>query len=89
MVTESPWSAAMAIAIKAKVMSQCEYHPDQFMLVDGGNIEDAYRIGNAKFTAGELKGVFETRREMTDKIKGIVDDYALDYCGICYKMLRD
>jgi hypothetical protein len=49
------------------------------------DIEDAYRPGNARFTAGELSSVFEHRREMTDAIKKAVQENNSDECYACAK----
>jgi len=80
---------AESIAVKAKVLRRCEYHPDQLMENPDVDVQHAYRIGNAMFTAGELKETFDSRLEMTDAIKSAVSEISLDYCGICEKMLRD
>jgi len=62
--------------------------PDQLMEIPFGNIEDAYRIGNAKFTAGELRDVFDTRLEMTDPSRRRWRN-RLDSCGFATSLLAD
>jgi hypothetical protein len=80
---------AVSIAIQAGVLMVCEYHED--CVFDGGrDPEGAYKLGNAKFTAGELTEVFETRKEMTDSIKDAIEDnYGISKCPRCAKMLED
>jgi hypothetical protein len=85
---EARRDAAIDIAIRAKVLRVCEFHGDVLM---GGSAEPehAYRVGNAKFTAGELEGIFKSRPEMTDSIKAAIDEIALDDCPRCAKMRED
>jgi len=80
---------AISIAIQAGVLRVCEYHED--CIFDGGHDrEGAYKLGNAKFTAGELTEVFETRKEMTDSIKDAIEDnYGPDECPRCAKIRED
>lgn len=85
---ETRRDAAIRIAIVAKVLHPCENHPD-ILLDSGEDIQGAYRIGNAKFSAGELSGIFDSRRQMTDAIKAVVSDHPLEDCPICEKMLAD
>ncbi|MCX5889128.1 MAG: hypothetical protein NTY36_06700 [Deltaproteobacteria bacterium] len=49
------------ILIKASVLEPCEFHEDVFLSGDA-DIEDAYRLGNAKWSKGELREVFLNRR---------------------------
>ena len=76
--------AAIEIAVEAGALKRCEFHEDT-LLDGGGDVEAAYRLGNSKFTAGEFKEFFETRREMTDTIKSVVDDNSADECYSCRK----
>lgn len=78
------------IAVEAKVLRVCELHPDVFF--DGGSLDfsDAYRLGNDRFSRGELTDIFESRREMTDTIKFVVEDnYGPESCWACDKLLKD
>lgn len=78
---------AMAIALEAGVLEQCEAHDD--CLFEGhGDLKKAYRIGNSHFTAGQLKGIFKSRTEMTNHIKKIIENYPADECPSCAK-IRD
>lgn len=82
---------AIGIAIRAGILRSCEHHGEAYLADKfvSAEVEPAYRLGNAKFTRGDFKEVFGSRREMTDAIKDAVDDFALDYCPICDKMLSD
>ena len=57
-------SAATAIAVSAKVLRRCEFHEDMFLVNPAGDIQNAYRVGNAKFSANELGNTFDSRRDM-------------------------
>lgn len=75
---------ALKIAIEAGVLKPCEFHED-IILEGGADIEDAYRLGNAKFTRGEFVDIFQDRREMTDTIKSLVEEHYAAECSTCAK----
>lgn len=79
---------ALGIAIEAGVISRCEFHED--CTFDGGaDVEDAYRLGNSKYSRGELGDYFKNRRHLTDTIKDVVEDNnGVDECQICAR-IRD
>jgi hypothetical protein len=81
-------SAAIAIAVSARVLRRCEFHEDIVLVNPAGDIQNGYRMGNAKFSANELGTTFDSRRDMTDAIKAAVDEHALTDCPRCDK-LRD
>ena len=85
---EGKCSTAIQIALDANVLDQCEYHDD---CIYAGNeeIESAYKLGNYKLSNGELEGIFEDRREMTDIIKEVVEDHQGDECYACAKNRDD
>jgi hypothetical protein len=71
------------IAIDAGVLAVCEIHE---IVYDGGvEIERAYMLGNARFTAGKLNEVFADRRDLTDAIKKAYEENCGDGCWICQK----
>jgi hypothetical protein len=70
------------IAIEAGVLELCEFH--EVAVYNNRNVERAYRLGNTKFSAGALRGVFDTRREMTDAIQKAVEESAIE-CYFCEK----
>ena len=73
---------AAGIAVKAKVLNQCQAHGDCF--AGSGGTESAYRLGNAMFSKGEFpEGLFGTRRELTDAIKWVLEEYVADACPTC------
>ena len=71
------------IAIEAGVLTVCEIHE---IVSDGGvEIERAYMLGNAMFTAGKLSETFTDRRDMTDAIKKAYEENCADGCWQCQK----
>lgn len=74
---------AMEIAIDAGVLQRCEFHSH---CVYAGNAEivDAYKLGNFRFSNGELSGAFASRTAMTECIKEVVHDSGgATSCGAC------
>lgn len=71
---------AEQIAIEARVLKVCQFHEEVYQSEFDGT--PAYRLGNYKFTKGELTGTFDDRREMTDAIKAAIEN-AGDECGRC------
>lgn len=80
-------SLALDIAIEAGVLTSCKYHDDA--IFEGRNdITEAYRLANTKATKGELNGSSDSRRKMTDAIKEVVENCAIEECPYCAK-IRD
>ncbi len=79
---------ATDIVVKAGALSRGEDHPE-IVWDNFGDHEEAYKIGNARFTAGELQTHSESRRELTDAIKAAIEEAGMDGCPICAKMLKD
>lgn len=77
---------AIQIAIEAEVLERCEYH-EECTFEGGVDISEAYKLGNKKFTNGELLDIFESRREMTDLIKEVVEESPLE-CSRCDHLLN-
>ena len=80
---EARHAAAIKIALDAGVLKECDFH--DFLLVGESDIEDAYRLGNSRFSAHSLGRIFENRIEMTDAIKEVVEDAAVE-CPVCAKV---
>ncbi|MGV6810474.1 MAG: hypothetical protein ACWA5U_11440 [bacterium] len=82
--SETQRQYALQIALEAGVLTSCEFHEDAIL---GGQaeIERAYKLGNSKFSSGELSGVFSSRTEMTDLIKDVVSTNFADGCYSCAK----
>jgi hypothetical protein len=78
---------ARRIAVQAGVLKHCDLHPDYIVSADA-ELQDAYKLGNAKFTRGELREFFDERNEMTDAIKKVVQNSAIE-CFVCAKMLEE
>lgn len=82
MKAEDQEAAALGIARRAGVVDYCEHHGVHSH--DGDDIQPAYMLGNSMFSNGELDGIFDDRREMTDAIKAAVES-----CGTeCYSCQR-
>lgn len=79
---------ATDIAVEAGVLRRCEYHDD---IVLDNEIEhtDAYKLANWRFSHGQLRDVFKTRKEMTDAIQETIQSAGSFGCGICAKMMDD
>ena len=82
---EEKRSRAIGIAIQAGVLKVCEFHDEVF--VSTKDVVEAYKRGNARFEKDSLGQCFDSRREMTDYIKEVVDD-AAEECWCCAK-IRD
>ena len=81
--------ASIEIAIQAGVLRKCEYH-SHIIFSGPNNIEDAYRLGNYKYSKGEFGDLFGSRPEMTDNIKRAVEDnHGLESCVACDKVMAD
>jgi hypothetical protein len=77
---------ATGIAVDAGVLKRCEFHDVVYDALAGDDTP-AYKLDNYRLSAGELKGVFSSSREMTDAIKSAIQDAGLE-CYACAK-LRD
>ncbi|MBL4711144.1 MAG: hypothetical protein JKX75_01345 [Gammaproteobacteria bacterium] len=75
---------AMNIAIDAGVLTRCKQH-EEVVLNAGRDTQEAFLLGNERFSKGELGNVFTFRREMTDAIKDIVAAHQADTCPNCAK----
>ena len=64
------------IAVDAGTLERCPVH--SHMVWERTGFEEdrrsAYRLGNSRFSRGELDNDFSTRRELTDAIKAAIDD---------------
>ena len=85
---ESLLGEATGIAVDAGVLERCEFHSEIVWDLSGDR-EDAYKLGNARFSKGELLNHFESRRELTDAIKDAIEQSGMDGCPRCAKMLED
>ena len=75
------WIAVRDIAIEAGVLTFCEHHADG-IFSRGADLEGAYRLANARYTAGKMD-MFSSRLEMTDAIKEVVADHSMEECSWC------
>lgn len=76
-----------AIAVDAGVLARCEIHGAVWEVAFIH--EDAYKLGNAKFSKGALNNHFTSRRELTDAIKEAIDQSGMDGCPYCAEALKD
>ncbi|USX34863.1 hypothetical protein NH673_16830 [Pseudomonas putida] len=86
MKADDQHAAALGIARRAKVLDYCGNHDVHSH--DGGDIQPAYMLGNSMFSSGELDGIFDDRREMTDAIKAAVDS-CMPECYSCQRNKDD
>ncbi len=82
---EQQCGAAIGIALQAGVLERCKFHDDA-VFEGAADITEAYKLGNAKFSKGELEGIFDDRKEMTDVIKEVVEDHPAEECPFCAKV---
>ena len=50
-----------------------EYHPEE-VWETGDDHENAYALGNSRFTRGDLRNHYSSRRELTDTIQRAIRD---------------
>ncbi|EBK2116572.1 hypothetical protein DRL27_03815 [Salmonella enterica subsp. enterica serovar Kentucky] len=86
---EDKWQAAIQICIEADVLNSCEYHGVVFQGEE--EVEEAYQLGNTKFTAGELGQTFSSPSEMENFIQEVVNsgDHAGECCFDCEERFGD
>ena len=85
---EEQWEVAREIAVDAGVLTRCPLHSEIYDPLAGDNTP-AYKLGNYRLSAGKLRvGVFSSSREMTDTIKAVVEDAAME-CYTCSKWRDD
>jgi hypothetical protein len=78
---------ATQIAVEAGILKRCEFHGEVYDTLAGDNTP-AYKLGNYKFSAHKLDGIFSDRREMTDAIDAAVNDTG-DECYFCAKFWNE
>ena len=78
---ENQRTVAIQIACEAGCLAECKFHEGIFV-DQHSDPSDAYRIGNSKFTNGELESVFHDRMKMTDAIKAAIKNSAAE-CPMC------
>lgn len=83
---EAQRDVAIGIALECGALRSCEIH--ETVYEGSRDFEAAYKLGNTKFTADKLEGVFKTRRKMTDVIKEVIEDHPAEECPSCAK-IRD
>lgn len=86
---EGKRQVAIQICIEADVLNSCDDHGVVFQ--GDEDVEEAYKLGNTKFTAGELGQTFSSRREMTDFIQEVANsgDHAGECCFECEERFGD
>ncbi len=78
---------ATEIAIEAHVLRVCQFHEDA-VYETGGDVVEAYKVGNARYDKDSLGKIFLSRRDMTDHIKYVVENAAME-CWACAKNRED
>lgn len=82
---ERQWACddvATMLAVTTRVNVRCEVCED--VTANFGDIESAYRFGNALMSANDPRvACFSSRREMTDTVRRVVDETPMDcHCSI-------
>ncbi|MBI2728770.1 MAG: hypothetical protein HYX42_21220 [Polaromonas sp.] len=74
---------AKDLLIGVGYLTRCERHEEIVYRAHNGEVEDAYKLGNSKWT--QIGSAWADRRDMTDHIKAVAEssDYANDGCEIC------
>jgi hypothetical protein len=80
---EEQWNVATDIAVDASVLERCEFHGEIYDPLGDDNTP-AYKLGNYRLSAGKLGNLFSSPREMTDTIKAVIEDAAME-CDTCAK----
>jgi hypothetical protein len=88
---EALQNEALGLCLEVGALEECENHPGSYFEGDG-DIEDAYRLANARITSAAIvlpAGV--TRRDFTDVVKDVHEDnYFAEACTYCQRnMERD
>lgn len=78
---EEQHRVAEQIAIECGVLKRCEHHGEVYEF-DAMDKTPAYKLGNFKFTKGELKGIFDDRKEMNDAIQAAIKNSGME-CVRC------
>jgi hypothetical protein len=81
---EEQRDVATEIALDAGVLKRCGYHGEIYDPLRGDNTP-AYKLGNYRLSAGKLRRVFSSSRELTDTIKAVVEDAGME----CYDCARE
>jgi hypothetical protein len=72
---EQKWYAAIEIGVRSEVLRRCELCEEVTDQSDDG-LEEAYKLGNALFTRkDDLVKYFKTRKELTDLIQSLPDEF--------------
>jgi hypothetical protein len=84
-LAEAQNDAAIGIAIETGLLQTCPIHDDSILPGPNDNLENAYKLASARFKAGdeELTRLFSNQRELTDRIKRVVEIRSDDECGSC------
>jgi hypothetical protein len=80
---------ALSLLAEAGVLEHCEFHDEYYC--DGGNeVQEAYKLANAKISAGGAPFDPDDRREATDAIKSAFEAYNfVDGCRSCEKVMAE
>lgn len=71
---------AVDIAVEAGTLARCVFH--DVVYDHGGDPVGVYRPANSRFTKGTLPNDYDSRSELTDMIKGVVEEVAVE-CPRC------
>ena len=83
---EDLYNIAIEIAVKARAIEECEYHPGTYIDLDDEEAKSkAYAIGTNMIKSGEIN---VKREKLMDAIKSVLDDAGLE-CYSCKKLEQE
>ncbi|MEI9689555.1 hypothetical protein [Kosakonia cowanii] len=86
---ESERDFALSVLLHVGALTTCMIHDDD-IYEGNGDLEAAYKYANSQFTRKDNPMSFEDRREMTDIIKSIYEEYCgCDSCPSCESNFRE
>ncbi|MDF3841709.1 hypothetical protein P3W55_08285 [Pseudomonas citronellolis] len=68
-------STAIAIAVEAGALEECDHHDGTFF-DGGGSVEEAIKLGEEQFSEGEHGDLFDSKQDLVDLIQRVVEELA-------------
>lgn len=88
-LAEEQRNLALQILLKKGVLTTCDFHEDD--IYEGGEeIDSAYKYGNYLYSNGNASFPFDDRKDMTDTILSVFEEYSgCDMCPSCARHMDD
>ena len=85
---EAKAEVATAICVRADALTHCEHHGITYQ--NSGDEVAAFKTGNYLFDRESwVSDAFESRRDMTDWIRTVLQDNSNDECVQCEKLMAE